>query len=62
MSFSSFNCKKTKNKSWIKKNEEKLIKKISKKIPILKAGNMSLGINLLMYLTEITSGSLKKIF
>ena len=27
-------------------------------IPILKAGNMSLGINLLMYLTEITSKSL----
>ena len=39
--------------------EENLIKKYSKKIPILKAGNMSLGINLLMYLTEITSGSLK---
>ena len=38
--------------------EENLIKKISKKIPILKAGNMSLGINLLMYLTEITSKSL----
>ena len=38
--------------------EEKLIKKYSKKIPILKAGNMSLGVNLLMYLTEITSGSL----
>ena len=38
--------------------EEKLIQKISKKIPILKAGNMSLGINLLMYLTEITSNSL----
>jgi len=38
--------------------EEGLIKKYSKKIPILKAGNMSLGINLLMYLTEITSGSL----
>ena len=33
--------------------EENIIKKISKKIPILKAGNMSLGINLLMYLTEI---------
>ncbi len=41
-----------------KKNEEKLIKKISKKIPILKAGNMSLGVNLLMYLTEIASKSL----
>jgi 4-hydroxy-tetrahydrodipicolinate reductase len=38
--------------------EESLIKKYSKKIPILKAGNMSLGINLLMYLTEIVSGSL----
>ena len=38
--------------------EESLIKRYSKKIPILKAGNMSLGINLLMYLTEITSGSL----
>jgi 4-hydroxy-tetrahydrodipicolinate reductase len=40
------------------KKEEKLINKFSKKIPILKAGNMSLGINLLMYLTEITSRSL----
>ena len=40
------------------KNEENLIKKFSKKIPILKAGNMSLGINLLMYLTEIASSSL----
>ena len=40
------------------KKEEELIKKFSKKIPILKAGNMSLGINLLMYLTEITSTSL----
>jgi 4-hydroxy-tetrahydrodipicolinate reductase len=38
--------------------EENLIKKFSKKIPILKAGNMSLGINLLMYLTEIASKSL----
>ena len=38
--------------------EEYLIKKFSKKIPILKAGNMSLGINLLMYLTEIAAGSL----
>ena len=41
-----------------KKEEEDLIKKFSKKIAILKAGNMSLGINLLMYLTEIASGSL----
>ena len=40
------------------KKEEGLIKKFSKKIPILKAGNMSLGINLLMYLTEIASASL----
>ena len=38
--------------------EEALIKEYSKKIPILKAGNMSLGVNLLMYLTEIASGSL----
>ena len=40
------------------KKEELQIKKFSKKIPILKAGNMSLGINLLMYLTEIASKSL----
>ena len=38
--------------------QEALIEKYSKKIPILKAGNMSLGINLLMYLTEIASKSL----
>ena len=44
------------------KKEENLIKKYSKKIPILKAGNMSLGINLLMYLTEITSKSLNNSF
>ncbi len=44
------------------KENEKLIYKYSKKIPILKAGNMSLGINLLMYLTEITSKSLGKNF
>ncbi len=44
------------------KNEENLIKKFSKKIPILKAGNMSLGINLLMYLTEIASSTLGKNF
>jgi len=42
--------------------EENLIIKFSKKIPILKAGNMSLGINLLMYLTEIASSSLGKNF
>ena len=40
------------------KKEENLIKKYSKKIPILRAGNMSLGINSLMYLTEIASKSL----
>ena len=40
------------------KTEEDKIKKFSKKIPILKAGNMSLGINLLMYLTEIASRAL----
>ena len=38
--------------------QENAIKNYSKKIPILKAGNMSLGVNLLMYLTEITSKSL----
>ena len=40
------------------KKEENLIKHYSRKIPILKAGNMSLGVNLLMYLTEIASKSL----
>ena len=44
------------------KKEENLIKKFSKKISILKAGNMSLGINLLIYLTEIASKSLGKNF
>jgi len=44
------------------KKEENLIKKFSSKIPILKAGNMSLGINLLMYLTEIASSSLGEKF
>ena len=44
------------------KNEENAIKKFSQKIPILKAGNMSLGINLLMYLTEIASSTLGKKF
>ena len=42
------------------KKEEALIRKYSKKIPILKAGNMSLGVNLLMYLTEIASKSLNE--
>tara|TARA_A100000164_G_scaffold98345_1_gene85614 strand:+ start:405 stop:1184 length:780 start_codon:yes stop_codon:yes gene_type:complete len=44
------------------KKQENQIKKFSKKIPILKAGNMSLGINLLIYLTEISSNSLGKKF
>ena len=44
------------------KKEENKIKKFSNRIPILKAGNMSLGINLLMYLTEIASNSLGKNF
>ncbi len=44
------------------KREENLIKKYSRKIPILKAGNMSLGVNLLMYLTEIASRSLNESF
>ena len=44
------------------KNEEHLIKKFARKIAILKAGNMSLGVNLLMYLTEIASKSLGKSF
>ena len=44
------------------KKEENLIKSYSKKITILKAGNMSVGINLLMYLTEIVSKSLNKKF
>jgi len=42
--------------------EEKLIKTYSRKIPILKAGNMSLGVNLLVYLTEIASRSLGNSF
>ena len=44
------------------KKEELAIKKYSRQIPILKAGNMSMGINLLMYLSEITSGSLGENF
>ncbi len=44
------------------KKQEALIKRFSRKIPILKAGNMSLGVNLLMYLTEIASASLNKSF
>ena len=44
------------------KKEEDIIKKYSRKISILKAGNMSLGVNLLMYLTEIASKSLNNNF
>ena len=44
------------------KREENLIKKYAKKIPILMAGNMSLGVNLLMFLTEVASRSLDKNF
>ena len=40
------------------KKDEKIIQRFSRTIPILKAGNMSLGVNLLMYLTEIASKSL----
>ena len=42
------------------RSQESQIKKYSNKIPILKAGNMSLGVNLLMYLTEIASKSLNE--
>ena len=44
------------------KKEENIIKRYSRKVPILKAGNMSLGVNLLMYLTEIASKSLNNNF
>ncbi len=44
------------------RSQENLIKRYSKKIPILKAGNMSLGINVLMYLTEIASSSFGNTF
>ena len=37
------------------KKQNKLIKKISKTIPIFKSGNMSLGINLLEYIVNILS-------
>ena len=42
------------------RSQESQIKKFSNKIPIVKAGNMSLGVNLLMYLTEIASKSLSE--
>ena len=44
------------------KKDESLIKKFARRIPILKAGNMSLGVNLLMHLTEIASKSLGRDF
>ena len=44
------------------KKQQYLIKQYSKKIPIVQAGNMSLGINLLMYLTELASKSLGEKF
>jgi 4-hydroxy-tetrahydrodipicolinate reductase len=37
------------------KKEENIIKKYSKKIAIFKSGNMSLGVNLLEYITKILS-------
>ena len=40
------------------RSQENQIKKYSKKISILRSGNMSLGVNLLMYLTQIASKSL----
>jgi len=40
------------------KNQENLIKSSSKKIAIFKSGNMSLGINLLEYITKILSKKL----
>jgi 4-hydroxy-tetrahydrodipicolinate reductase len=40
------------------KTQENQIQKYARQIPVLKAGNMSLGVNLLMYLTEIASKSL----
>ena len=51
------NCSKVKKRVVIgttgfTKKEENLIKKYSKKIPILKAGNMSLGINLINVLNR----------
>ena len=42
--------------------QEKIINQLSKKIPILKSGNMSLGVNLLLYITQIVSETLPKEF
>ncbi len=40
------------------KKQESLIKKFSKKTAIFKSGNMSLGINLLEYITKVVTRSL----
>lgn len=40
------------------KKQENLIKSYSKKIPIFKCGNMSLGVNILEYITKILSGKI----
>lgn len=42
--------------------QENFINKLSKKISILKSGNMSVGVNLLLYITEIVSKSLSNEF
>ena len=58
----------SKLKKWLLELQDSLkakkiiIKKYSKKYLYLKAGNMSLGVNLLMYLTEIASKSLDNNF
>jgi len=44
------------------KKQENLIKKYSKKIAIFKSGNMSLGINLLEYITKILSKKIPDIY
>ena len=44
------------------KKQENLIKSYSKEIAIFKSGNMSLGINLLEYITEILSKKIPKNF
>ena len=44
------------------KKQENLIKKFSKKIAIFKSGNMSLGINLLEYITKILSKKIPDIY
>ena len=44
------------------KKEENIIKNCSKKIAIFKSGNMSLGINLLEYITKILSKKIPNIY